>query len=48
MARGLALLKEIARDATTVVVLLVCTGAAVAVLFVVFYGVMGLAGWFLP
>ena len=41
-ARGLALLKAIARDAATVVVLLVCIVAAVAVLFVVTYGLMWL------
>ena len=44
--RGLGLLKEIAKDGATVVVLLVCTVAAVAVLLAVFYGVMGLVGWF--
>ena len=41
-ARGLALLKAIARDAATVIVLLVCIVAAVAVLFLVTYGLMWL------
>ena len=41
------MLKEIAKDAATVVVLLVCTVAAVAVLFVLTYGLMLLTGRFL-
>ena len=41
------MLKEIAKDAATVVVVLVCTVAAVAVLFVLTYGLMLLTGRFL-
>ena len=40
-------MKSIAKDAVTVVVLSVCTAAAVAVLFVVTYGLMALAGRFI-
>ena len=45
--RGFAVLREIAKDAATVVVLLVCTVAAVAVLLVLAYGLMVLTGRFL-
>ena len=40
------MLKEIAKDAATVVMVLVCTVAGIAVLFVVTYGLMLLAGRF--
>ena len=40
------MLKEIAKDAATVVVVLCCTVAAVAILFVVTYGLMLLTGRF--
>ncbi len=39
------MLKEIAKDAATVVVVLVCTVVAVLVLFMVVYRPMLLAGW---
>ena len=43
-AGGPALLKEIAKDAATVVVVLVCTVVAVIVLFWVTYSLIGLFG----
>ena len=42
---GRLLLKQFAKDAATVVVVLVCTVVAVAVLFNVVYSLMLLAGW---
>ena len=39
------MLKQIAKDSATVVVVLVCTVAAFAVLFIVVYRLMLLAGW---
>ena len=40
------MLKETAKDAATAVVVLVCTVAGIAVLFVVTHGLMLLAGGF--